>query len=748
MSQWSDEFLEKKRQVGDVWYDEYVRVILSVAFLDDNSKRIFADWMESQSRVNAETARIADALGGDLPDATKIDLRGKIDQLNVDQTKQYKALDAWNSHMWPHEFQFYIDSTRLATLMACKALANVAPHLASVALTKSHLETALSAMNCAQSNAALLESHFVKLLAQVAAQPNLKQRISAENLAAYNRFLLISDAIRESPDIFLCDDAFRKAEFQSYPYNLNDNFTPGQCPIWGDEEKLGTGVRIWQEHMAGCVLVLFAYSLPACYLMKKGVPMLYRTERLDRQEFLAQRIYETGFMVKDVMDENGLLVISDTVAMRTAWFAAAVHKVRPDFTLKLGRYLNPEWTDAQGTIHTYWELLADPAIQLEYRTIEKQRPMTDHYSAADLGSPGFDQLFRHCLKDDVGLRGRRLWGRGCLSAAKVRYLHASMRYRALNDDPPYDVQENGVPINQEDQAYVLLTFGYVIPLGLEKLGAILTRKEKEAFLHSWKVIGYVMGIDDDLLTDDLDEAKVLFEKIKSRQQARSEKGVKLTNALCTLITDLLPAWLPFRSAIAPVLIRDQMDADADDLFDATNQAASRNPLVRGCWAFAKHFLLRGYFLSRYWFFDRIPSARAAINSQVEFMATALVECLQQTYERQRFDLFTHSAGIAANPDVTRAEHQKRAAARDRTLTWVAVGLLLIVLFHPVFWVGAASLVVSLFGSASGFATTANAVFWWMFCLCFLDVIGVAFVRRKVSDCLKMLVFDVPSKFLV
>ncbi len=747
-TQWTDEFLEKKRQEGDIWYDQYVRVILSVAFLDGDRKRIFADWMESQSRLLAETARIADALGGDLPDATAIDLRKRIDQLNVDQTKQYKALDAWNSHLWPFQYQFHIDSTRLATLMACKALANVAPHMASGALARSHLQTALSAMNCAQSNAALLESRYQSLLAQVAAQPDLKQQIGAENLAAYNRFLLISDAIRESPDIFLCEDAFRKAEFQSYPYNLNDNFTPGQCPSWGDGEKLRTGVRIWQEHMAGCVLVLFAYSLPACYLMKKGVPMLYRTERLGRQEFLAQRIYETGFMVKDVMDENGLSIISDTVAMRTAWFAAAVHKVRPDLTFQLGRYLNPEWMDAQGTIHTYWELLADPTIQLEYRIIEKQGPMTDHYSAADLGSPGFDQLFRHCLQDDVGLRGRRLWGRGCLSAAKVRYLHASMRYRALNDDPPYDVRENGVPINQEDQAYVLLTFGYLIPLGLEKLGAILTRKEKEAFLHSWKVIGYIMGIDDDLLTDDLDEAKELFEKIKNRQQARSEKGVKLTSALCTLITDLLPAWLPFRSAIAPVLIRDQMGADADDLFDAKNRAESRNPLVRGCWAFAKHFLLRGYFLSRHWFFDRIPSTRAGINSQVEFMATALVNSLQQTYERQRFDLFTQQVGIAANPDVTRAEHQKRAATRDRTLTWVAVGLLLIVLFHPLFWVGTASLVVSLFGSTSWFGPAANAVFWWMFWLCFVDVIGVVFVQRKVSECLKALVFDVPSKFLV
>ncbi len=748
MSQWTDEFLEKKRQEGDIWYDRYVRVILSVAFLDEDRRRIFVDWMESQSRLQAEAARIADALRGDLPDATKIDLLKRIAQLNVDQAEQYKALDAWNSHLWPYEFQFQIDSARVASLMACKALANVAPHLASSALAARYLDTALSAMKCAQTNAALLESRYEDLLAQVAAQADLKRQVGRDNLNAYNRFLQMSDAMRMSPQVFLCDDAFLKAQFQSYPDTLNDNFTPMQCPSWADEEKLATGARIWQEHMPGCVLVLFAASLPACYLMRKGVPMLYRTERLERQEFLSQRVYETGFMVKDVMDENGLHIIADTVAMRTAWFAAAVHKVRPDLTFQFGRYLNPEWTDAQGKTCTYWELLADPAIQGEYRTIETQGPMTDLYSASDLGSPGFAQLFRNCLRYDVDLRGRRLWGRGLLSATKVRYLHASMRYGALNDQPPYNVRENGFPINQEDLAYVLLTFGYVIPLGLEKLGAILSRKEKEAFLHSWKVIGYIMGIDDDLLTDDLDEAKGLFEKIKSRQQGRSEKGVKLTGALCTMITDLLPAWLPFRSAMAPVLIRDQLGADADDLFDATNQAASRNLLVRACWAFAKNFLLRAYFLSRYWLFDHIPSVRAGLDQQLTFMAGAVVVSLQQTYERQRFDLFSRQQGIAANPDVTRAEHEKRAALRDRTFTWVGVGLLLIVLFHPFFWIGAASVVVSLLVPVPSVGSATNAIFWLCVWVCLIAMIGAGLVQRRVTALLKELAFHVQSKFLV
>ena len=56
-----------------------------------------------------------------------------------------------------------------------------------------------------------------------------------------------------------------------------------------------------------------------------------------------------------------------------------------------------------------------------------------------------------------------------------------------------------------DLAFVLLTFGYLIPKGMETWGRKLPRAEKAAFLHLWRVVGHVMGIRDDLMTDDLDD---------------------------------------------------------------------------------------------------------------------------------------------------------------------------------------------------------------------------------------------------
>ncbi len=733
---WTDDFLDKKRQEGDTWYDKYIKVILDVSFLDDH-KGIFADWVGSQSRLIAEGTQIADTLPeeGDLTAATI----EKIDKLRARQTKQDEELGQWGSwgkHMWPQEFQFHIESTRLATLMACKSLAN------------RQLVTALSAMKCALANAAQLERRYEQLLAKIHSQPDLQERMGSDNQADYTRLLRMSDAMREVPNLFVCNRALLRAQFMAYPESLNDNFTPGACPKWADEKKLATGVRIWQEHMLGCELVLFTHSLPACYLDKKGVPMLYRTERLESQMFLAQRMYETAFMLKDVMDEGGLTILSDTGAGRTAWFAAAVHKVRSDLRFQFGRYLNPEWTDAQGKHYTYKELFENGAIRQEFLTLEQQGVDPGDYSARELGCPSFEWLFRDCLRHDVNFRVRHLWGRGALAATKVRYIHAQMRYFARERGSHYDVKNNGQPINQEDLAYVLLTFGYVIPMGLENLGAILNREEKEAFLHCWKIVGYIMGIDDDLLTDDLEEAKELYEKIKNRQQGHSVAGEKLTSALCTLVTNLLPAWLPFRDAIAPVLIRDQMGADADILFDATAKERSRNCVIRVCWALAKHFLLRSYFLSRYWFFDRIPFTRAGLDKNLQFFGTALVQGLQQAYARQRLDLTSHEKGFTPIPGTTPAEHKKRAVTRAGTFAWVVVGLGLILLFHPFFWIGAASVVVSHVSSAPWLVSATNAIFWVCFWCCFIGLLGPVIAERKVRKSLDELALQVKTIYLL
>ena len=80
----------------------------------------------------------------------------------------------------------------------------------------------------------------------------------------------------------------------------------------------------------------------------------------------------------------------------------------------------------------------------------------------------------------------------------------------------------GTPINQEDLAFVLLTFAYLIPKGMETWGRKVPRDQKEAFLHLWRVVGHVMGVREDLMTDNLDEAAALYEQILARNAGGSE----------------------------------------------------------------------------------------------------------------------------------------------------------------------------------------------------------------------------------
>jgi hypothetical protein len=145
-------------------------------------------------------------------------------------------------------------------------------------------------------------------------------------------------------------------------------------------------------------------------------------------------------------------------------------------------------------------------------------------------------------------------GSGIVAAQKVRLMHSSIRHLILNTPrqpgltgppksfseavqrmQPWDALKRGLPINQEDMAYTLLTFSYVILRAFRSMDIEVTADEAKAYLHSWNVVGYIMGVREDLLAHSLEEAELLFSKIKERQIGESDDGQALANALvdCT-----------------------------------------------------------------------------------------------------------------------------------------------------------------------------------------------------------------------
>lgn len=158
-------------------------------------------------------------------------------------------------------------------------------------------------------------------------------------------------------------------------------------------------------------------------------------------------------------------------------------------------------------------------------------------------------------------------GRGVRSAQKVRLMHAAVRH-LLSSDPKQPWQpELGTPINQEDLAGTLMSFGFLVLDGLQRLGAELEPEDRDAYFRAWMAIGKIMGIRDDLIPASIDEGRALTRLIHERQIAASPEGAMLARALVEGYQRLLPALLEG----APVsLIHFFLDSDP---FTGQNVAA-------------------------------------------------------------------------------------------------------------------------------------------------------------------------------
>jgi hypothetical protein len=140
-------------------------------------------------------------------------------------------------------------------------------------------------------------------------------------------------------------------------------------------------------------------------------------------------------------------------------------------------------------------------------------------------------------------------GGGVAQVLKVRLIHATIRNLILRGSPPaiehaparavaplhgvahgqnmhqalfvhgWDVPALGLPCNQEELAYTLLTFHYVFLRGLRTLGIGLPAADEEAYLHCWNVMAHLLGIRQELMVDHMDAAKSLFADMQTRGRA-------------------------------------------------------------------------------------------------------------------------------------------------------------------------------------------------------------------------------------
>lgn len=132
---------------------------------------------------------------------------------------------------------------------------------------------------------------------------------------------------------------------------------------------------------------------------------------------------------------------------------------------------------------------------------------------------------------------------GIVTTQKVRLIHATIRYYLKH--PKYnphgwDTATLGEPINQEDLAGTLMSFSPVILSGLKQMNVTVSAEQIDAYTHCWKVIGYLMGVNEDLLPDTFDQGWTLATRILEHQAAESMEGQALTASCIAFIKHMMP----------------------------------------------------------------------------------------------------------------------------------------------------------------------------------------------------------------
>jgi hypothetical protein len=185
-------------------------------------------------------------------------------------------------------------------------------------------------------------------------------------------------------------------------------------------------------------------------------------------------------------------------------------------------------------------------------------------------------------------------GAGLAQALKVRLIHATIRHLILRGAPQevlqdarggaalpslpsvpplapagggiyhtlyahgWDTGRNGLPCNQEELAYTLLTFNYVFLRGLRTLGVRLAPQDEEAYLHTWNVLGHVLGIERALMAPTMEQARQDFEAMQARGRLlvrAPDPRPALAAALMKAMEDEIPLRLfkPFPTLLTRLL---------------------------------------------------------------------------------------------------------------------------------------------------------------------------------------------------
>ncbi|MET0284787.1 MAG: oxygenase MpaB family protein [Polyangiales bacterium] len=122
------------------------------------------------------------------------------------------------------------------------------------------------------------------------------------------------------------------------------------------------------------------------------------------------------------------------------------------------------------------------------------------------------------------------WSPGFKTSIRVRLMHATVRRRLLAL-PTWQLDPWGIPINQRDMIATHLQFTVAYIGGLTMLGALLSPREIDALMHTWRYVSYLLGADDALVPKTFREGLELVEIFNRTEPGPDDGSRRLGVAL-------------------------------------------------------------------------------------------------------------------------------------------------------------------------------------------------------------------------
>jgi hypothetical protein len=127
---------------------------------------------------------------------------------------------------------------------------------------------------------------------------------------------------------------------------------------------------------------------------------------------------------------------------------------------------------------------------------------------------------------------------GFQTAVRVRLLHGSIR-SWLGKSPGFSEAFCGTPIDQTMLGMTLGLFDYLNLRSISRLGVRLSPDDLRAHHHLWRYVGYLIGIDERLLTASLEEERELWSALVAHQTFPELAGAPTLDRMVDVVAGML-----------------------------------------------------------------------------------------------------------------------------------------------------------------------------------------------------------------